>query len=224
MFCADFIGGDLIEKLNFLFAVRTYIHEWVEFDRHARTVLGTRSVVASDEDVLIQLKRVAVHYRVIRTLKIEGGGLKRLGPVWSALEGLTRPNSYEDAKSCVNTLVGTLEQHYGQRLPSAASKFLWMRFGSPIVVYDSLTLDWMREYGGCPRNENSYDDFYDAWRRNFRSHRAAIDQACERLIRARAFFRPNYITRVDFDKAVRSRWFEERVFDHALIRAAGPKI
>jgi len=50
-----------------------------------------------------------------------------------------------------------------------------MRFGSPIIIYDSLTWDWMRkqvEYSSI----KTYNEFYDAWRKEFDDHHKEMIQ------------------------------------------------
>lgn len=204
--------------LNCLYAARTYVDEWIACDRQARKVLGFKDGHASaPEQACEQLVEVARRYSVIRNFRVESEhGDARLSPVWNALREIEEPVSDEDGKDCVEKLVVALKRIYGRELVSAASKFLWMRFGSPIIIYDSLTWNWMCKKGVCPSN-GTYDDFYDAWRKSFQGHQREIGAACEELLGARKFFCPGDVTNEEFEQAVSSRWFAERVFDHAIV-------
>src|SRR5208283_3498717 len=146
----------------------------------------------------------------------------RLSPVWDALKEINEPASEKDAKDCVNKLVETLKPTYGHELTSAASKFLWMRFGSPIIIFDSLTWDWMRKQVGYS-SIKTYNEFYDAWRTNFNGQKEDIDNACKALKEANVtkFLCPSECPsdeeRREFEEAITSPWFAERVFDFAIV-------
>ena len=203
--------------LNYLYAARTYVDEWIACDRQSRKVLGFREGYApASDEAYEQLVEVATRYSVIRNFRVESEhGDARLSPVWKALQEIEAPVSDQDAKDCVEKLVVALKGIYGRELVSAASKFLWMRFGSPIIIYDSLTWNWMCKQG-CSTIGN-YDDFYEAWRKNFEDEQREIGAACEELLSVRKFFCPSEVTNEEFEQAVSSRWFAERVFDHAIV-------
>jgi hypothetical protein len=209
-------------SLNFLYAAHTYVDDWVWYDRKAHAVIGIEAVQEPDlADACDQLRSVAQGYSVMRNFKAEGSGVVRLGPVWAALKEVPRPVSDEDAKACVAQLVTTLERIYHRDLWSAASKFLWMRFREPIIIYDALAWNWMRAHHRCSAG-GGYNGFYDGWRTSFEEHRGDVNVACEELLRAqvRRFLCPSDVTEVEFEAAVSSRWFAERVFDHAMVNAA----
>lgn len=207
-------------SLNFYYAAHTYVDNWVVCDREARKVLGFGSgTTPTDKEACEQLKKVATVYSVARNFRKEENGCARLSPVWKALlEIQKQPVNDTDAKDCVEKLVNTLKPTYGRELLSAASKILWMRFGHPIIIYDSLTWKWMCQNGGCPTIRN-YGDFYKAWRTNFDNHQNDVVAACEVLkrVKARKFLCPIDVTDEEFEDAVSSPWFAERVFDHAVV-------
>jgi hypothetical protein len=211
-------------SLNFYYAAHTYMDNWVVCDREARKVLGFGSgTTPTDKAACVQLKKVATIYSVARNFKKVEVECERLSPVWTALQEIEhKPVSAEDAKDCVEKLVNSLKPTYGCGLLSAASKFLWMRFGSPIIIYDSLTWDWMRkqvEYSSI----KTYNEFYDAWRKEFDDHHKEIDTACEELLNANItkFLCPSECPseeeKNEFEQAVKSQWFAERVFDFAIV-------
>jgi hypothetical protein len=212
-------------SLNFHYAAHTYVDNWVVCDREARKVLGfRRGYQPEPEQVREQLIEVAKIYGIARNFRLElEGDNARLTPVWDALKEINEPSSDKDAKDkdakeCVNKLVGLLKQTYKSELLSAASKFLWMRFGSPIIIYDLLTRNWIRNQREYSKIK-TYIEFYDAWRTNFDNHQKKIDAACEELLRAqvRKFLCPSDVTEEEYVQAVSSREFKERVFDHAML-------
>jgi hypothetical protein len=207
--------------LNFLYAAHTYIDDWVAYDRKAHEVLGIDSgALPEAAQAYEQLLRVAKGYAVMRNFNMEDGGIARLAPVRTALQEIATPVSDEDAKACVADFVTALQRTYHRDLWSAASKFLWMRFRQPIIIYDSLAWKWMCDDGRCPAN-GGYGGFHDAWRSSFEEHRQKVHAACEDLLsaRVRRFLCPSDVTELEYEASVSSRWFAERVFDHALLNA-----
>jgi len=210
--------------LKFHYAAHGYADTWVTYDRKAREVLGfERATSPTVEGACKELKKVANDYRIARNFRKEIDGCERFSPVWKALvEIKKRPDSEEDAKNYVNQMVESLKPTYKRVLLSAASKFLWMRFGSPIIIYDSLTAKWMCRNGNCPNNW-LYNDFYDAWRKKFNENQKEIVAACDALLKANitTFLCPSECPseeeKNEFEQAVKSLWFAERVFDLAIM-------
>jgi hypothetical protein len=211
--------------MDFRYAAFTYLYEWVCYDRHFMKALKFPEGSETDSELARkELFEVAKHYDIIRNFKLEEG-TPRLLPAWSALKGIEAPASGEDAKERVTELVANLRDAYKRDLWSAASKFLWMRFQSPIVIYDSITWRWMCDNGGCPRG-GGYDGFYDAWQRKFDENKAEIRAACEELKElstATKFFGSDKPSQQQFEADVSSGWFAERVFDHAILIDAQTK-
>jgi len=212
----------IVVAMNFHFAAFTYLYEWVCYDRHFIEVLAfARDPAPTAEEACRQLVSMATHYNVIRNFKAEGDGTDRLLHVWNALKTVSKPVSQHEAKDRIEGLVAVLKAQYRHELVSAVSKILWMRFGSPIVIYDSLTVKALKGWG-CPTHP-TYGQFYDAWQKKFCEHEDEIGKVCEKLkglSAAREFFDPGDIGEQEFDESVSTPWFRERVFDHALLNAA----
>jgi hypothetical protein len=208
--------------LNFHYAAHTYLDNWVECDRYARSILdfGSDSPVGI-EQACKQIALVANIYGIAPNFsKDSEKQALRYSPVWTAVALIkNRPASEQDAKDCVGQLVEALKPIYGLNLWSAASKLLWMRFGKPIVIYDSLAWKWMCNNGELSERDGSYSKFYDAWRMSFRKYENDVDSACSDLRKtdARRFLCPFDLKDVEFEPLVSSDWFAERVFDHAVV-------
>jgi len=184
-----------------------------------KTLALTDGLEPDPKEACKQLVAVAIHYNVMRGFKVEEEGTARLAPVWDALRKMERPTSAEDAKAKVSHLVAELRHTYHQDLVSAASKILWMRFGSPIVIYDSIVSKWIYDKGDRPMSKD-YGYFYDAWQRKFGELGPEIRIVCEglkELSTLRKFFGLNDLCQDEFEKVVSSPWFAERVFDHAIL-------
>jgi hypothetical protein len=209
-------------SLNYHYAAHTYVDNWVVYDRKARKVLGFRiGYQPEPEQAREQLIEVARIYGIARNFRLElEGDNARLSPVWEALKEINEPTSDEDAKECVNKLVELLKQTYKSELLSAASKFLWMRFGRPFIIYDSLTSKWIDhiDHIEC-LSTRPYDNFYDAWRKKFEENQKKIIAACEELLNANVtkFLCPTEAEEKEFEEAIKSPWFAERVFDFAIV-------
>jgi hypothetical protein len=211
--------------LNFHYAVHAYLDNWVVYDRKARNVLGFGSGTPTLDEACNQLKKVATFYSVARNFKKVEVECERFSPLWTALQEIKhKPVSAQDAKDCVEGLVEVLEKTYFDRLWSAASKFLWMRFGSPIIIFDSLTWNWMCKHGDCPR-DGSYAGFYDAWRTKFDEYQKEIVATCDELLNANVnkFLCPSMAEENEIELVVKSPWFAERVFDFAIMNAESRK-
>jgi hypothetical protein len=210
-------------SLNFHYAAHTYVDNWVVCDREARKVLGFgRGTTPTDKEACEQLMKVANIYSIARNFRKEEVRCVRLSPVWTALQEISEPASHQDAKECVDKLIASLKPTYGRGLLSAAPKFLWMRFGRPIIIYDALTWNWIRNQREYSKIK-TYIEFYDAWRKEFDDHHKEIDTACEELLNANImkFLRPSECPseeeKNEFEQAVKSQWFAERVFDFAIV-------
>jgi len=120
--------------MDFRYAAFIYLYEWVCYDRRFMKALEFREGSENDQEFARkELFAVAKHYDIIRNFKLKKEG-PRLLPAWNALKEIAKPTSQQDAKECVSQLVENLRRPYGLDPWSAASKFLWMRFQSLIVI------------------------------------------------------------------------------------------
>jgi hypothetical protein len=200
----------------------TYACDWLWYDRPAISVLSCDRPEPPKEKACEALSRFATGYKVSRNFKIIDED-PRLAHAWSAMQKIQRPKDEEEARVRVRELVDLLSGFYGNEPWSAASKFLWIRFQSPIIIYDSLSWKWMNAPGR--QKCKSFEDFCDAWRHEFLNRREKIREACEGLLEVRSYLPPTSnsegefaaIPEAEFEVAVRSEWFMERVFDHFML-------
>lgn len=151
------------------------------------------------------LRRASAQYRVVRGLAKrhdEGINLPRLEPLRQAMEECT-PLATEtfDPVVLVEALTDAIARRYDRRLPSLASKIAWLRFGSPVVIYDSYARKALGLRAGI-----GYADYLAEWRALYDSEHAVIAAST-----ARATF-----TGPDAEVCRTSHWFQERVLDILL--------
>jgi hypothetical protein len=173
----------------------------------------------SDELVCQALVTMATEYRVIRNFAVgKCDESVRLLSALQALRGLSPP-SETSLVECVESFATKLQEKYGKRVISAASKILWMRFRSPVIIYDSLASECLAGKAGLARDP-SYEDFCFAWRRAFEAEAPLIKEACKDLVQIKKFTLVSELGDSVLQDIVNKPWFMERVFDHALVNSS----
>jgi len=208
----------------------SYACTWIWHDQPAvQEISFTRPEPPDDEKARAALCKFAHQYGVDRNFKKEND-VPRLGRVWDALQSIPRPEdeNYDEAKQSVAELAERLEAAYGQNAWSAASKFLWIRFRSPIIIYDMKTWGWLKREGklGSFRDwKSAYYGFCDVWRTEYQKREGEIRVACEGLLDVREYLPPVGviggklvgIPDAELEAIVLSGWFRERVFDDYML-------
>ncbi len=205
-------------ELDFHFAATTYLTEYVTRDLGFRKPFAAECKAnAATENLPATLSEMAAYYGVSRTLKTRDGDKPRLS--W-AVELLMSIESVDPTNvvETVETLAANLQSRYESGHPtSAASKFLWMRFRSPVVIYDSIVAKMI---GRWCKGGTGYRDYYDTWRKSFDAHQVAIANACQDLIQFEQFTVLKGQKELLAELA-NAAWFHERVFDHAMVNNVG---
>lgn len=219
-FCGRLLRGDpkgamqMVE--NYFYSASTYLNEWISMDRGLRNSLGFRDgAVLDDELARRNLVEAAAYYSVSRNFKLQNDS-PRLEAAWEALKLIRKPNDREAAQEAVNELMEALQEKYKKSLCSAATKFLWLRFGSPVIIYDTVAWNWMCRQGGCLKS-GDYSHYSRAWVAQFEQRHEKIAEACVELPSMQRFMRPNNVPNFELQEAITSEWFIERVFDHFML-------
>jgi hypothetical protein len=200
---------------TFHYAACSYLNEWISKDKGFHEILSFEANAGVDPVVGRKtLIEAANYYRVIRTFK-RSQESDRLQDAYQELSG-TGFLSRSDVTKTVCEFAKSLKEKYGLFALSAASKFLWMRFRSPIVIYDSL----VRNYLGQRQSEFSdevYKSYYLAWRTKYEENHERVREACGCLIAIKKFTRASGIEDEKLFEWTTSEWFMERVFDHYML-------
>lgn len=196
-------------SVTFEYSALYYLNWWL-----ARDSKYCAAFTAHDEEAQLEvLREAAIAYRVARNLPLEydsAAGFPRLQPVLSALNGAAR--SSFDGSNLVPSILqirDAISQAYGGNdLLSATTKFLWLRFQHPIIIYD----------GNARRALGALDadlaDFYEKWNIAYGKVLNQIQAACAVLPQVQKFCvdpvsgTPDHITTI-----ASTAWFQGRVFD-----------
>lgn len=186
-----------------------YLDLWVSQDRECCEALEGKD----REKKLRTLAKAAWAYRIARNLPTRydtGKGLERYGPVLDIIENADAVDFRgERLLASILRVKKKIARAYGGRGGlSLATKFLWLKMKSPIIIYDSRARAALGTKGG------DIDEYYSRWREQFWLHEDAIREACSSLRRAHEYTRYPEITTPQYisEKAAKP-WFRERVFD-----------
>jgi hypothetical protein len=213
--------------LNFRYAAYTYLNEYLRADKPCIDALESG---ASPKVICEALSKVAKIYNINRTLWVNKEEL-RLDGARDLLMQVRKPKGDQSAANVVDQLArdlgatyprhtkkGPKEVQYAPELLSAASKFLWMRFKKPIVIYDRYAWQWIKRAHRL-HHSGSYIDYVGSWRVSFRDSERAISKACHGLVPFMSYTLAAAMSKKELKELVRQDWFRERVFDHAIIDA-----
>lgn len=194
--------------------VHWYIHDWYHKDRHFIKGLADSSRSAR----LASLRRAAADYRVVRNFPTKTiVETERLGAALDLLEAIPAARVRTNPIEAVFGLAEGFRERYGQRAVSAASKFLWFRHQSPVVIFDKRAVEGLRSLCGLTgRQAADYENFCFHWRQQFDNRKGQMDAACEELVQLRDHDLCGVMEDELLDQLVSEPWFRERVFDKFL--------
>lgn len=163
-----------------------------------------------------KLVEVANYYRVMRTLKTQTNPREkmRLADAYELLLQVEHPTASSPVEQ-VEALKRDLGRVYGNQPLSAASKFLWMRFRSPVIIYESLAARWLKK--NSVYRDGSYSNYCQNWREQYEKHEDSIRNACGDLVNVKTFTLAADLPDREIVELTSNTWFRERVFDHYML-------
>lgn len=190
------------------YAALYYLNWWLRHDSRYRSALRA----ADPDKQQWAVQQAAVRYGVARNLPTrcdKERGLERLEPVREVLM---------DVPACkVNrTNVAAVVSDFSQRVSakydradvlSLATKFLWLRFRSPVLVYDR-NVSASLGYKG-----RDFAEYSRIWRAEYERVAERVNNACVRLPELSDFCFDPSATSGSVAAIAGKRWFKERVFD-----------
>jgi len=200
------------------FAALRYLDYWFHYDR-----ANFDDLQHDDPEIRRQaLVRIATQYGVHRNLPVEAeNGYARLQLACDLLEDICAAQ-FENHYERVIAFTGQLHDVYGADVLSAASKFLWHKTRSPIILYDGRGVGCLREMGYVIA-DGDYNVFVDQWRRVYRQFSRSIIAACRDLENVIQYsWNLDMITANVTAELAEEEWFRERVFDFMLWHSQGP--
>ena len=202
---------------NFNYFALMYLNDWYWWDKPFSERIGG----PDKDDSREAFHEAAKYYKVTRNFS----GLeneKRLAAAEALVLGVAGPISNKNACATVQSLAASFQEKYGKNAISAASKFLWLRFKSPVIIFDSRAIAWLRANSYKIPHRAGYDIYREKWLLAFSEHEQKIRKACEGLVQVKRYSMAAEETDKDIEALVSQRWFMERVFDKYLwFNAAG---
>ena len=195
----------------------SYLNDWCRYD--SRFVDGL-SPSKGQVDRLRCISEAVIYYGVARTLR-EIDEPNRLGTALTALDRVTGPIAVDAVDSIVCGLAEAFQSAYGRYAISAASKLLWIRYRSPVVIYDSQAIACLNKTVSGNLREGEYKPYRQEWLRQFAEREESIRSACAELCRVKDFSLAHAMSDAELMELVSSRWFQERVFDKYLWSGGG---
>jgi len=209
--------GVMLANDNFKFFALSYLNDWSNDDKAFVDGLlpGVR-----EEDRLKSLLDAANYYRVSRgfpTLKDkpESEQHKRFKFPLDELDKV-RTVTLQNVDEVVCKLAKVFKTEYGDNLVAAASKFLWLRHQSPVVIYDGLAFGSIKKLCGKPLVERDYPPYRQQWQLQFTEHEDQIRAACTELVEVKSWSLARLVCDDRIKELVSKLWFRERVFDKYL--------
>lgn len=194
---------------NFKFFALAYLNDWWQYDRNFVLGLspsGNRNVRAS------RLADAATYYNIIR--RFPEGSMAEVLDLVDATFGMMGPLTIHNVDLVVTALAELFNQVFKRGVEiSSASKFLWIRQQTPVVILDRRAKDCLVLLGA--KLDGKYASYRAEWIKQFDEREQDIQNACAELVRVKDFS-PSDETDEHLSAVINSRWFHERVFDKFL--------
>jgi len=158
------------------------------------------------------IKAALVSYKVHRNFgKLDEGKCDKISEL---LTSHSRYLTLNNVASKVEELADAFYIEFGSNNLSAASKLLWLRKRSPVVIFDSRARKALLdlEYDFDP---SDYSGYLECWREEFADREAEIRHAAARLPEINEFTGWQHSIK-ELKELVTSDWFVKQIFDTYL--------
>ena len=190
---------------NYINHAEKYLGFWKDIDSDACAIFSGDWRGWSEERET-RTRRALHEYGIARncgTKPERDAGKNRFEPLFDVIDAVRNLDGFDDPIDAVAHVREELKDFYGRTLFVAASKILWFKFKSPIVICDSLTMNAL----GLRGNQRGYEKFYPLWRERFKEDEAVIAKACDEFAK----------TNPKHEDVISEPWFRERVLDVCLL-------
>ncbi len=192
-----------------------YLNQW---PRRERSLF--ESFRHLDRDTRLEaIAEAASFFKVARNLPEKydtDEGKQRYQPILKIMDAL-EPSNFIPTKfvTAVQRVRDKVSQKYGGReVLSVTSKLLWLKFRSPIIIYDKRARTALNVEPG------NYEEYCSRWLERFETHQQVIKNACDQLPPLRKYCSdPDLATESYIRKLASDTWFRHRVFDIHLWHA-----
>jgi len=190
---------------TFDFSALQYLNQWLIVEENFCKKINS----TAQEDRFCVLERAASSFKIARNLpkKYEKGCQRRYQPIIEIMDKvnlLTNDNAINKIKEVESEIS---EKYGGNGVLSLTTKFLWIKFKSPVRIYDAQVKKALKA-----KNLN-YEDFNEKFDLRFKKHQNEIVEACRNLKNVISYTARPRMSPQEVDLLVSNRWFEERVLD-----------
>jgi len=185
-----------------------YLNQWLTYDRGYCEAL----LKGNTEEKLAALKSAGGFYRVARNLPNEFDekkGIERYQPVLEILDSISENEFRDNPVKKILEIERKISNKYGNRsVLSLTTKFLWLKFKQPILIYDSQARIAVGSTNG------DLTGYYKKWHDNYKEKQRYIEQACSNLPDLHLYAVDQETATKEYIKSIAfNSWFHERVFD-----------
>ena len=203
--------------IKFEFCSLSYLNMWLSQDR-----LFIENLASNNRsDQLKELGKIAAAYRIARNLPLAGDkhkDKKRYEPVLKIINRISGPVEEKKVICLVTKTKKEICEEYNiNEALSLTTKFLWFKFQSPILIYDSRARNALKTETG------NYENFCKEWKKLYEENIEEIKNACKKLPKMAIYTNsPDFATEEKIKEISQKKWFMERVFDNYLWHAGEP--
>ncbi|WP_281647374.1 hypothetical protein [Parendozoicomonas sp. Alg238-R29] len=167
----------------------------------------------SDKESAKALLDAAKYYKIVRNFKTidEPYRFKKAHEILNTVESI----SHDNVSDKVLELAFKFENSYGTNAILAASKLLWLKFKSPVIIYDSRAYNWLKRKNN-KITLGEYKNYRDAWLTEFEKVLPTIKECCSELVSVKKFTQAYELSDSEISSLTSEPWFHERVFDKYL--------
>ncbi len=201
-----------MKNITFEYCSLHYLNWWLSHD------MGYCQALDKGDEVekFAALKQVATHYSIARNLPTAfdvNKGFTRYEPILKIIDSpnLALFKSGDLVKEIIDTSKLISNEYGGDNKLSLTTKFLWMKFKHPILIYDQRARNFLNTSDG------DLDGYYKKWHAEFEAHQKEIVAACSKLPSLHKYAVDQEIGTKEYIDQISSKpWFHERVFDTYL--------
>jgi len=189
----------------FEYCALSFLEKWVRNERRLHDEISADAPIDSIRDALATFRVSRSFPELSKKIKLVRSALLRVSGRPTRLNVVSR----------VDALADQFGEDFGSRNLSAASKLLWLRYRSPVVILDARSVAALCRLGRLSKPD-SYASYHTAWCEEFEHRQSDVSDACRKLLKVEAFTSAWRTSTSAFRSEVTTRWFAERSFDAFL--------
>lgn len=191
---------------TFDFCALQFLNQWLDKESRYCELLASKDLERQRRGLV----QAGGHFRIARNLPKmfePANGLSRYQPVLDILKEIDCVSPSKVADIVKNKQQRISSQYGGRSVLSLTTKFLWLKFKSPVRIYDSQARI------ALGTEQGDFASFNEAFSARYAENKDQIIEACGKLKSVTSYsVRPD-MTELEIDGIVSEQWFRERVLD-----------